>query len=102
MRLAMTVRLIVTCFVFLCLTAGQPVRAGIKAETCEVNMPYQGPAQAGALDAGMFPRTAFNAEPMPEAIADRLQERFTELLPLTEAVANNMLKTLDTLLTENP
>jgi D-alanyl-D-alanine carboxypeptidase len=90
MQPAMTFRLIVTCFVFLCLAAGQPVRAGVKADTCAVNMPYQGPAQAGALDADMFPRTAFNTEPMPEAIADRLQERFTELLPLTEATAGTI------------
>jgi len=90
MRFAISIRCIVTCLAFLCLAAGLPAQAGVRADACKVNMPYQGPAQAGTLDAGLFPHTAFNPAPMPDAIAERLQERFTELLPLTEATAGTI------------
>jgi D-alanyl-D-alanine carboxypeptidase len=90
MRFTMSIRRIVACFALLCLTAGQLAQAAIGVDACKVNMPYRGPAQAGALDAGMFPGGVFNTAPMPEAVADRLQERFTEVLPLTEATAGTV------------
>ncbi len=70
------------------LTTG--VQAGIQPRKCDPDMSYQGPARAGSLAADLLPNQAFADQPMPQDVAARLEARFQELIPLTEATAGTI------------
>ncbi len=80
--------LILSVFLALCLTTG--ALAAVKPRECKPGMSYQGPARAGSISADLLPDRTFANQPMPHTVADALDARFRELLPLTEATAGTI------------